>query len=109
MATTITWKIEQLERNVSDGGIFTAHWRVNASETVDETTYSSTVYGTIGFTPDASSESFISYDNLTEEIVIGWVKEHMGEEQVSAHETSLQNQIDTQKNPPTASGMPWVS
>lgn len=109
MAATITWKIEQMERNVSDGGVFTVHWRVNAIETVDETTYTSSNYGSMGLQPDSSSESFVAYNDLTEEIVIGWVKAEMGEEQVAAHETSLQNQINTQKNPPTASGMPWVS
>ena len=107
--TTITWKIEQLERNTSDGGVFVAHWRVNGEETVDNKTYTSTVYGSIGFQPDSESDSFIAFEDLTEEVVIGWVKDQMGAEQVTAHETNLQNQINTQKNPPTKTGKPWVS
>ena len=33
-----TWTIANLERNVSDGGVTVAHWRVTESETVGEDT-----------------------------------------------------------------------
>ena len=36
--TTYTWKVSQLERESSDGYVFTAHWTVNATETVEDKT-----------------------------------------------------------------------
>ena len=32
MSTTNTWKITQLERETSDGYVFTAHYTVNAND-----------------------------------------------------------------------------
>ena len=49
-----TWTIANLERNISDGGVTVAHWRVTESETVGEDTFTASSYGTCGFTPDAS-------------------------------------------------------
>ena len=54
-----TWTIANLERNVADGGVTVAHWRVTESETVGEDTYTASSYGTCGFTPDASASDDI--------------------------------------------------
>jgi hypothetical protein len=45
--------------------------------------------------------------DLTEEIVIGWVKDKFGEEKVTEIETALQAQIDEKKQPSSATGLPW--
>ena len=99
-----TWTIANLERNVSDGGVTVAHWRVTESETVGEDTYTASSYGTCGFTPDASAEDFIAYDDLTEEVVMGWVWESVNQEDTEA---ALTANIEGQKNPVSADGMPW--
>ena len=100
----MNWTISQLERTLPDGVVYTAHWRV--SKTQD--TASGTAYGTITFPQkEPSDPSFVAYDNLTEEMVVGWVKDAMGPEQVAAYESSIQAQIDTQLNPVVASGLPW--
>jgi hypothetical protein len=39
-------------------------------------------------------------DVYTSQIVEGWVKEAMGEEKVSSIKSSLDKQIEDQKNPP---------
>ena len=74
-----TWTIANLERNVADGGVIVAHWRVTETEVVgegdDAVTYSASSYGTVGFTPDASADGFIAFDSLTEANVLGWVHE----------------------------------
>ena len=95
-----TWTIANLERNVSDGGVTVAHWRVNS---VDGD-YSASSYGTCGFTYDATDPSFVPYDNLTESDVLGWV---WAEVDQNATETALTADIEAQKNPTTADGMPW--
>jgi hypothetical protein len=100
-----TWTIATLERNTdSDQGVIVAHWRVTETETVGEDTYTASSYGTCGFTPDPSSEDYIAYADLTEADVIGWVQ---GELDVEAIEASLTANINEQKNPTTADGVPW--
>ena len=95
-----TWTIANLERNVADGGVTVAHWRV----TEVDGDYSASSYGTVGFTPDASDPSFVAYDNLTESDVLGWV---WAEVDQAATEAALTADIEAQKNPVIADGMPW--
>ena len=95
-----TWTIANLERNLADGGVTVAHWRV----TEVDGDYSASSYGTVGFTPDASDPSFVPYDNLTESDVMGWV---WAEVDQSATEAALTENIESQKNPTSADGMPW--
>ena len=99
-----TWTIANLERNLSDGGVTVAHWRVTESETVGDVTYTASSYGTCGFTPDASDSGFVAYDSLTEATVLGWVQAEVDQ---SAIEAALTANIEAQKNPVSADGMPW--
>ena len=96
---TIEWKIEQMDRQTSNGLVTTVHWRANASED----SYSATSYGSVGLT---AGQSLIPFADLTKEVVIGWVKDKLGTEQVTAVEESLAAQIEAQKEPVSASGLP---
>ena len=95
-----TWTIANLERNVADGGVTVAHWRV----TEVDGDFSASSYGTVGFTPDADADDFVAYDSLTEEVVMGWVHAEVDQ---SATEAALTANIAEQKNPVSADGMPW--
>ena len=103
-----TWTIANLERNVADGGVTVAHWRVTESETVgtgdDAVTYTASAYGTCGFAPDADADDFVAYDDLTESAVLAWVHESVDQEETEA---ALTANIAGQKNPVSADGMPW--
>jgi hypothetical protein len=103
-----TWTIANLERNVADGGVIVAHWRVTETETVgegdDAVTYSASSYGTVGFTPDADADGFISFDALTEANVLGWVYEEVDQAETEA---ALAADIAGQKTPVTTDGVPW--
>lgn len=101
MSATIIWTIAQLEHHTADGGVIVAHWRVNA---VDGD-HSASAYGTASFTPDPSSPDFIPYDNLTEADVLGWVYNQVDK---VAIEDSLTGKIEADKNPTTATGLPWA-
>ena len=98
--TTITWKIAQLDREVVDGFVFTAHYTIDAR---DED-YSAGAYGSMSF---ERPEVLIPYADLTEEMVVGWVKDKLGEEAVTNVETQLQSQLDEQRTPTKGSGVPW--
>jgi len=101
-----TWTISELNRTLPDGMVYTAHWRV--SDTDGDA--SGSVYGTISFpAKDPADPDFIPYDNLTEATVIQWVKDEMGVDTVAAHEANVQAQIDKQKHPTNAVGVPWTS
>ena len=99
-----TWTIANLERNVADGGVTVAHWRVTEEETVGDVTYTASSYGTVGFTPDPDASDFVAYDSLTEATVLGWVHAEVDQD---ATEAALTANIEAQKNPVSADGMPW--
>ena len=97
-------QIVQLDRTLPDNVVTTVHW--TASQTDGDFTASS--YGSLGVpAADPSAPGFIPFESLTEEQVKQWVLDTMGQEQVAALEASLQGQIDAQKNPTSASGLPW--
>ena len=99
----VTWTVATLERNSSDDGVVVAHWRANDSEGE----HSGSSYGTCGFTPDSSSEGYTAYADITESQAIGWVKDSMGEEAVTALEASIAAQIEVSKEPVSVAGTPW--
>ena len=103
----VTWTISTLERNTDDG-VVVAHWRASDSEEVgsgdDAVTHSGNSYGTCGFTPDADAEGYVDYADLTEEVVVGWVKDGVDADAV---EDSIASQIAESKEPAIAVGVPW--
>jgi hypothetical protein len=103
MATEFNWRIAQLERNTNDGVVFTAHYTIDAKDEA----YSAGAYGSVGLEqPDP--ETTIPFDDLTEELVVEWVKEKLGgEEKVEEIEAALQSQLDEKHAPTKAAGLPW--
>jgi hypothetical protein len=101
MATTFTWGVANLERETADGFVFVCHYTIAANDG----TYASSAYGSIGF---ERPENLIPYADLTEELVIGWVKEALGgDEKIAEIEAALQKQLDEQHSPSKAAGVPW--
>ena len=102
METTVTWHIANLERETADGVVFTAHYTIDANDG----TYSAGAYGSCGLErPD--EEEMIPFSELTEEICVGWVKEELAEKKVAEIEAALQAQLDEQRAPSKAAGVPW--
>jgi hypothetical protein len=97
--TTYLWTIVQMNRLTSDNFVVTVHYNVSATDG----TYNASTYGTVGYT-EQPGETYIPYADLTQEMVVGWVKASLGEATVQA---SLQSQIDAQINPVQAAGLPW--
>jgi len=93
--------IPTLERHTADGFVYTAHWRCTATDG----DYSASSYGTAGFTPAPESEDFVPYDDLTEATVLGWVWDNGVDK--DATEAALAAKIGAEKNPTTATGVPW--
>ena len=87
-----------MDRNTADGFVITVHYNVSATDG----TNSASTYGTTSYSP--TDETMKPYEELTEELVIGWVQESLGKETVEA---SLQSQLDALATPVQASGLPW--
>lgn len=101
MTTAITWNVANLERETADGYVFTVHYTVDAKDD----TYSAGAYGSIGL--ERPEGEMIPFADLTPEVVIGWVKEKFGDEKVAEIEAALQAQLDEQRAPSKATGLPW--
>jgi hypothetical protein len=102
METVFTWRVANLERETSDGYVYTAHYTIDANDG----TYSAGAYGSLGLERPEEDE-MIPFTQLTEEIVVGWVKEKLTEEKVEEVEAALQAQLDEQHSPSKAVGLPW--
>lgn len=94
----ITWKVTQCDRLTADGFITTAHWTASAVD--DE--YSASIYSTCSWAPGTPS---VPYENVTEQEVLDWCWASGVDKE--ATEAALAAQIELQKNPVQASGVPW--
>ena len=99
MTIAITWTINNLERQTSDGLVTVVHWGASA---VDGD-YSVGIVNTQAL---ERGESFVSYETLTEQTVLGWLWEKVDKDAVEA---ALTAQIEAQKAPVKANGLPWVT
>ena len=98
-----TYTIANLEYTNDDNKAVTiAHWRVTAQDD----TYTASSYGTQSFEADPESPDYVAFADLTEEVVIGWVKDSMDTDEIEAN---LASQIEAQKAPATLSGLPWAA
>ena len=94
------WFINQLECLPQDGNlkdfVVVCHWNRNAKETINEKEYFASVYGSQSFSKDDVS-NFIPYEELTYEIVCGWLDSSLDTE---ALDLNLDAQIENQVNLP---------
>ena len=95
---TIVWNISQLDRQTSDGFVTTAHWQCNATDGE----YSASVYSTCSWQPGTPT---IPYADVTQDDVLNWCWSSGVDKE--ATESALAAQIELQKNPVTATGVPW--
>jgi hypothetical protein len=95
---TTTWTISTLERETSNGFVTTAHWQATA---VDGE-HTASIYSTCSW---ADGTVNIAYADLTQATVLGWVWANGVDKQ--ATEAALAQNIELQKNPVTATGVPW--
>jgi len=107
MAITNTWSVVQMDAYPELDGetdvVFSVHWTLNGTDG----TYNGSVYGSVGVTLDPDAP-FVPYASLTQAQVIGWVQDALGEEQVTAYEANVAQQIENQINPPVVTPpLPW--
>ena len=97
--------IAQLERTLPSGVVCNIHYRFD----LVDGDYSKGAYGTVSVTGDPNADSFIAFEDLTEETVKGWVVNALGGQgKVDEIEAALQAKIEEDKNPTSSVGMPWA-
>ena len=95
---TIIWNVSQLDRQTSDGFVTTAHWQATATDG----DYSASIVNTCSWSDGSPT---VPYDSLTKETVLGWIWANGVDK--DAVEEALAAQIELQKNPVKATGVPW--
>ena len=108
--TTFTWIVNTLWTETIDGH---QDYVVIAAYTVTgvDGTYTASLQNTAQFSTDSVSP-FIPYDELTNDIVVGWIKQDLGVNGVNSIEACIQGQIDSHINPPVVpvvTPLPWVT
>jgi len=97
------FKIANMERKLDEiGTVYTVHYTVTRFRDGEQ----AGAYGSLGF--EAPEADAIPYPQLTEEIVVGWVKDQLGEEKVTEIDAALDAQIAEKLAPTKAAGIPWA-
>lgn len=96
---TTTWTINNLDRETADGLVTTIHWNATATDG----DFVSSICNTQQL---ERGDSFVDYASLTEATVLEWLWSKVDKEVVEA---ALTAQIEAQKAPVKASGLPWAA
>lgn len=107
----VVWNIVKVESNISDGAIKMVHWEASDYETEQvgdkQVIHRGRRYGSVHVDADPSSENYIAWDDVTKDIVIGWVKSTLGEEEVADIESNIATDIALSKTPVENNINPW--
>lgn len=101
------WKILNLKRKPSSGLVIEVTYVMNF-KLQDE---SDRKIGVIELEGDENDPNFVPFEELTEEIVLDWVKSNLGEEKIeeieSKHQSIMEDRIYKKSNPEFLQGLPW--
>ena len=102
------WTVLDMNHRTSDGYVIEV---ISVCEKMDNLGYARKVF-TNKFEGTPGS-GHIPYDELTKEVVLGWVKDAIGAEIVSQTETEIDAMVAANKeaieNPSVENGKPWVA
>jgi len=106
----LTWKIEKLDvkpqaddlQNV----VISANWRLEALDEREESRKREYVFGKTTFEPP--SDTFIDFNSLTEDVVLSWVYEEIGQDQKAFAEKEVSDKlIASQNHEFVVKPLPW--
>ena len=103
MTITKTWQVNDMQRELVDGFVNKVIYRVIGTDG----TYQTRATGEVEL---ERPETLVPYKDLTEEIVIGWVKANLeasAEGSVAKIEKAIEDTLALQKTPVHATGTPW--
>ena len=107
--TNYTWVVTALYTQTIEGKqdyVVIANYDVTGTDG----TYSASLTSNTAQFSTEQVETFIPYEDLTNDIVVNWIKETLGENGIISIEACIQGQIDSQINPPQSpqnTPLPW--
>ena len=109
MATNFTWTIDAMYtlQTPDPNYIVNVIWTLTG---VDGE-FTASIGGNTVFDSNQSS-TFIPYNELTQDIVIGWVQANLGEQGIANYEANVNGQIASMQNPPVSpenTPLPWAA
>lgn len=106
---TIAWQILDVKSQTVDGLVIS----ITYGCTAQLERYVDRQVGEVTLDGSSSASEFIPYANLTEDVVISWVKNRLGSPAVAAIETQLSDSVSAKKAEVEAravvGGLPWRS
>jgi hypothetical protein len=98
------WKIQSMQREKDTGLVVAAQWTIAQSGSQLVLTAS------IDF---EKGSSFIPYEDLTADIVLGWIRSKLGNQAVTelelAHDEQILQQANLVPRPLIETGLPWAA
>jgi hypothetical protein len=105
-----TWKITSLkvkDEGLHKNAVVQTYWqKTGIDEEGNEGTFSGATPFTSNEVPDGE---FISFDELTEETVIGWIQSVVVDSYEEHVNSKINEEIQAKANPVTEAKLPWVT
>ncbi len=107
-----TWTVGSLytlDTESETNYVVNAVYEVVGTEELDGVTYTSSIKDTVTFKV-VSGDNFVPYEDLTNNIVVEWIKSEIGDLGVEGSEKAVGGMIDSQVTPPTVptiNPLPW--
>jgi hypothetical protein len=107
MAITITWSVLDMKRDATTGGVKEVRWQCVAEADTGE---SAVEAGKYTCTPDPDDANFVAFEDLTQDVVLGWVKDS-DDVDATAIEENRKGKVEAQiaRKTAEATGLPWAS
>ncbi len=99
-----SWEIVNLERETSDGFVFSVRYIFYGKQTVNSKPYIDSRGGTVSL---LRPSSLTPYADLTESTVAGWVETALGTIKVNEMKEQIMKSFRDQQNISIGSGKPW--
>jgi hypothetical protein len=96
------WKICNCLRSTDDGFVYSIHFSVTS-------VYYSLVYTFNSSVTLDRPDTLIPFDELDEKLMIGWVKDKLGESGVVNIQNTIVDRLKNLEEPDFVSGLPWVN
>ena len=110
MSITYSWQVTNMNtKNAGDleNAVIQIYWLKTG---VDKDGIEGYCQGETTFnTANISPEEFVPYEDLTEEIVLGWIQNTINEAYHAGIDEQIQSMIDDKKNPIMSPGLPWAN
>ena len=109
MALTFTWSVTGLKtknENQFPDAVVQTYWKVIGT---NETGINGVFDGATPLEISNNNDGFIRFEELTEDIVISWVKDALSDDTHARIESIIQKQIDSKIFPIVDRQLPWTT